>query len=83
MNNEEFYVIQNSKGLYHTRGSSWNKSIRMAAKYKTRKSALANCWNFNSNNYKNVKLLKIKVEIVSEEEVNPNEFAGFDESRCH
>ena len=80
---EEFYVIQNKEGLYHTTGSGWGKSIRIAAKYKTKKIALANCWKFNSNDYKDVKLLKLKVEVISTENIEPNEFAGYSESRCH
>ena len=81
---EEFFVIQRKKdGLYHSNGSSWCDSVRKASQYKTKKIALANCWRFNSNDYRDVKLLKMKVEKISEEEINPNEFAGFSESRCY
>lgn len=72
---ETIYVIKNSNQEYACYGrDKWNKSIRFARQYKSKKTALKNYFNINGN-YDNLFLEKIIIKKVSEELINANEFA--------
>lgn len=71
----EVYVIKNQDGLYATYGrSEFKEDLRFARLYKSKKTALQHYYN-NNRNYENLTLVKIKLEVVDEEKLNPKDFA--------
>lgn len=71
---EIVYAIRNEKGEYATYGASeFKENLRFARLYKSKKTALGNYFN-RKGNYENLKLIKIKIEEISEEDINLSEF---------
>ena len=71
---EVVYAIKNKDGLYATYGrSEFKEGLRFARLYKSKKTALRHYFN-NSGDYENLKLAKIKIEIIDEEKLNPKDF---------
>lgn len=71
---EIVYAIRNEEGKYATYGrSEFKENLRFAKLYKSKKTALDHYFN-NSGNYENLRLVKIKVEEIDVEKIQPNEF---------
>ena len=72
---EVVYAIKNKNGLYATYGrSEFKEGLRFARLYKSKKTALRHYFN-NSGDYENLRLVKIKIEIIDEERLNPEDFS--------
>lgn len=71
---EIVFAIRNEKGEYATYGNhEFCVNLRFARLYKSKKTALDNYFN-RKGNYENLKLVKIKIEEISEEDIKPSEF---------
>ena len=71
------YVIQNEEGLYATYGrSEFHKDLRFARLYKSKKTALKHYFN-NKGKYDNLILVGLEIKKISEEQLNPDEFAEY------
>ena len=70
----EVYVIKNKEGLYATYGrSEFKKELRFARLYKSKETALRHYFN-NTGNYEGLTLVKLKINVISEEKMNPSDF---------
>lgn len=71
------YVIQNKEGLYATYGRrEFYKDLRFARLYKSKKTALRHYFN-NKGEYKNLKLIGLQIEKISEENLSEDEFSEY------
>lgn len=72
---EIVYAVKNKENKYATYGrTEFKEGLRYARLYKSKKTALQNYFN-NTGDYNNLKLVKIEINILDEEELNPSEFA--------
>lgn len=72
---EIVYAIKNKENKYATYGrTKFKEGLRFARLYKSKKTALRHYFN-NTGDYNDLKLIKIEIKILDEEELKPNEFA--------
>lgn len=73
------YAIKNKEGLYAIYGrSDFNKDLRFAKLYKSKKTALRYYFN-NKGQYDNLSLVKIQIKVLGEEKIEPTEFEYYKE----
>lgn len=71
---EIVYAIKNKENKFATYGrTEFKEGLRFAKLYKSKKTVLQHYFN-NTGDYNNLKVVKIEVKILDEEELNPNEF---------
>lgn len=74
---KEVYAIKNKEGLFATYGrSEFLKDIRFARLYKSKKTALRHYFN-NKNNYDDLTLVKIQINVISEEKLKASDFEEY------
>lgn len=72
---EIVYAIKNKEGKYATYGrTEFKDRLRFAKLYKSKKTALQHYFN-NTGDYNDLKLVKIEIKILDEEELKSNEFS--------
>lgn len=68
------YAIKNKEGKYATYGASeFKEGLRFARLYKSKETALRHYFS-NSNQYEDLNLVKIKIEVLEEEKLFPYQF---------
>ena len=73
--NKKVYVIQNKEGLFATYGrSQFNKDLRLARLYKSKKTALKHYYN-NNGEYEDLTLVELEIKIISKEKLNAEDFS--------
>lgn len=71
------YVIKNKEGLYATYGTKgFKENLNFARLYKSKKTALNNYHNVK-NDYKDLTLCKLQIEVIEEELLNEKEFYNY------
>lgn len=72
--NNFVYAIKNKDGKYATYGcSAFKEGLRFARLYKSKETALRHYFS-NCGKYEDLNLVKIKIQIISEEKLFPYQF---------